>query len=128
MFLAAFASLRSPESKAFYDRTRAEGKRNTAAVISLARRRCNVILAMPRTQQCYQPTHRTPNRPRPRDAANRLQRLDKNMGTPPGALTTDDREVLVNDALSPAHHRCRSLAERGSFPTNRPRVDPKVNR
>ena len=54
MFLAAFASLRAPESKAFYDRKRAEGKRHNAAVICLARRRCNVILAMLRTHQPYQ--------------------------------------------------------------------------
>jgi transposase len=54
MFLAAFASLRAPESKAFYDRKRAEGKRHNAALICLARRRCNVILAMLRTQQPYQ--------------------------------------------------------------------------
>ena len=53
MFLAAFASLRSPESKAFYDRKRAEGKRHNAAVICLARRRCNVILAMLRDHQPY---------------------------------------------------------------------------
>jgi transposase len=53
MFLAAFASLRSPESKAFYDRKRAEGKRHNAALICLARRRCNVILAMLRTGQHY---------------------------------------------------------------------------
>jgi hypothetical protein len=59
MFLAAFASLRSPESKAFYDRKRAEGKRHNAAVICLARRRCNVILAMVRTGQPYNPHHRT---------------------------------------------------------------------
>jgi transposase len=58
MFLAAFASLRSPESKAFYDRKRAEGKRHNAAVICLARRRCNVILAMLRTHQPYNPHHR----------------------------------------------------------------------
>jgi transposase len=56
MFLAAFASLRSPDSKAFYDRKRAEGKRHNAALICLARRRCNVILAMLRTNQPYQPT------------------------------------------------------------------------
>jgi transposase len=55
MFLAAFASLRTPESKAFYDRKRAEGKRHNAALICLARRRCNVILAMVRTQQPYLP-------------------------------------------------------------------------
>ena len=53
MFLAAFASLRTPESKAFYDRKRAEGKRHNAALICLARRRCNVILAMIRTEQPY---------------------------------------------------------------------------
>jgi transposase len=59
MFLAAFASLRAPESKAFYDRKRAEGKRHNAALICLARRRCNVILAMLRTHQPYNPHHRT---------------------------------------------------------------------
>jgi transposase len=57
MFLAAFASLRSPGSKAFYDRKRTEGKRHNAALICLARRRCNVILAMLRTQQPYTPSH-----------------------------------------------------------------------
>ena len=56
MFLAAFASLRSPDSKTFYDRKRAEGKRHNA-VICLARRRCNVILAMLRTQQPYHSDH-----------------------------------------------------------------------
>ena len=59
MFLAAFASLRSPDSKAFYDRKRAEGKRHNAAVMCLARRRCNVILAMLATQTPYQ-TRRKP--------------------------------------------------------------------
>jgi transposase len=60
MFLAAFASLRDPDSKAFYDRKRAEGKRHNAALICLARRRCNVILAMLRTQQPYQPARPAP--------------------------------------------------------------------
>jgi transposase len=55
MFLAAFASLRSPESKAFYDRKRAEGKKHNAALICLARRRCNVILAMLRNNEHYRP-------------------------------------------------------------------------
>jgi transposase len=63
MFLAAFASLRDPASKAFYDRKRAEGKRHNAALICLARRRCDVILAMLRTRQPYQP-----DRPAPRIA------------------------------------------------------------
>jgi transposase len=55
MFPAAFASLRAPESKAPYERKRAEGKRHTAAVICLARRRSNVILAMLRTHQRTRP-------------------------------------------------------------------------
>ena len=55
MFLAAFASLRDPASKAFYDRKRAEGKRHNAALICLARRRCDVILAMLRNREPYQP-------------------------------------------------------------------------
>jgi transposase len=54
MFLAAFASLRDPASKAFYDRKRAEGKRHNAALICLARRRCDVILAMLRNREHYQ--------------------------------------------------------------------------
>jgi transposase len=59
MFLAAFASLRDPASRAFYDRKRAEGKRHNAALICLARRRCDVILAMLRTGQPYQPARPT---------------------------------------------------------------------
>ena len=54
MFLAAFASLRDPASRAFYDRKRAEGKAHNAAVIRLARRRCDVILAMLRSRTPYQ--------------------------------------------------------------------------
>ncbi len=47
LYQSAFASLRgSPESRAFYDRKRAEGKRHTQALIALARRRVNVLWAM----------------------------------------------------------------------------------
>src|SRR5690606_18686924 len=53
MVLAAFASLRSTDSKAVYDRTGAEGKQHNAAVICLARRRCDVILAMLRNLEPY---------------------------------------------------------------------------
>jgi transposase len=46
-YQSAFASLRSAsESRAFYDRKRAEGKRHTQALIALARRRVNVLWAM----------------------------------------------------------------------------------
>lgn len=53
MFLAAFASLPAPESRLFYDRKRSEGKKHNAAIICLARRRCDVILAMLRTNTHY---------------------------------------------------------------------------
>jgi transposase len=46
-YQSAFASLRgSQESRAFYDRKRAEGKKHTQALIALARRRVNVLWAM----------------------------------------------------------------------------------
>lgn len=45
-YQAAFASLRSPDSRAFYARKRQEGKRHHQAVIALARRRVNVLWAV----------------------------------------------------------------------------------
>lgn len=46
-YQSAFSSKRAvPESRAYYDRKRAEGKRHTQAVIALARRRVNVLWAM----------------------------------------------------------------------------------
>lgn len=53
-FLAAFASLSHPPSRAYYDRKRAQGKRHNAALICLARRRVDVLFAMLRDQQPYQ--------------------------------------------------------------------------
>ncbi|MFF7890304.1 IS110 family transposase [Streptomyces sp. NPDC020794] len=40
-------------SRQFYDRKRAEGKRHTQAVLALARRRVNVIWALIRDRRCY---------------------------------------------------------------------------
>ena len=54
-FLAAFAALADPTSRAYYDRKRAEGKKHNAALICLARRRCDVLFAMLRTNTHYQP-------------------------------------------------------------------------
>lgn len=54
LFLAAFASLAHPPSRAYYDRKRAQGKRHNAALICLARRRCDVLFAMLRDQTPYQ--------------------------------------------------------------------------
>jgi transposase len=54
---SAFASLRSaPESRAFYEHKRAEGKRHTQALIALARRRVNVVWAMLRDGTTFE-TH-----------------------------------------------------------------------
>jgi hypothetical protein len=44
---------RSPASKTFYDRKRAEGKRHNQAVLALARRRVDVMWAMLRDQRTY---------------------------------------------------------------------------
>lgn len=58
LFLAAFASLSHPPSRAYYDRKRAAGKKHNAALICLARRRCDVLHAMLKTGSLYQ--HRPP--------------------------------------------------------------------
>ena len=49
------ASNCDPESAAYYQRKRAQGKKHNAAIICLARRRCDVIHAMLRTGTLYQP-------------------------------------------------------------------------
>jgi len=53
-FLAAFAALADPVSRAYYDRKRAQGKKHNAALICLARRRCDVLFAMLRDKRPYQ--------------------------------------------------------------------------
>lgn len=45
---------RHPESRAFYDRKRREGKRHTQAVLALARRRVNVLWALLRDNRTFQ--------------------------------------------------------------------------
>src|SRR5918994_230956 len=59
-YQSAFASLRSaPESRAFYDRKRAEGKRHTQALIALARRRVNVLWEMLRDGTAFESRNAT---------------------------------------------------------------------
>ncbi len=55
MFLSVFAALRDPEPRAYYGRMIAQGKRHNQALIALARRRCDVLNAMLRTESLYQP-------------------------------------------------------------------------
>ena len=64
MWLSAFCSLSHEPSKAYYARKRAQGKRHNAAIVCLARRRCDVIHAMLRNGTLYQPQPR-PARPAP---------------------------------------------------------------
>jgi len=54
-YQSAFASLRAPQSRAFYDRKRTEGKRHHQAVLALARRRVNVVWAMLRDETMFKP-------------------------------------------------------------------------
>ncbi|WP_434481975.1 IS110 family transposase [Streptomyces sp. NBC_01340] len=54
-YLSAMASLKScPASRIYYDRKRTEGKGHKQALITLARRRVNVLWAMIRDGVCYQ--------------------------------------------------------------------------
>jgi transposase len=59
LYLSAFASLRDPQSHAYYQRKRAEGKSHVAALTCLARRRVDVLFAMLRDRTLYQPTPTT---------------------------------------------------------------------
>lgn len=54
-YTSALISIRcNPDSRRFYDRKRAEGKRHTQAVLALARRRVNVLWVLLREGRCYE--------------------------------------------------------------------------
>ncbi|GHE49425.1 hypothetical protein GCM10017771_70870 [Streptomyces capitiformicae] len=56
-YTSALVSVRyDPNSRRFYDRKRAEGKKHVQAVLALARRRVNVMWALIRDRRCYQVT------------------------------------------------------------------------
>lgn len=54
LFLSAFAALHDPDSRVYYDRKRAQGKKHNAPLICLARRHTDVIYAMLRDHTPYQ--------------------------------------------------------------------------
>lgn len=61
-YTSALISIQScPQSRRFYDRKRAEGKRHIQAVLALARRRVNVLWALLRDNRTYQPTPPSPS-------------------------------------------------------------------
>ena len=78
MFIAAFvASQHDPTAKTYYQRKRTEGKHHNAAVICVARRRCDLILAMLKTQTPYNPQHpNTRNRYKKIETPPRLPALE----------------------------------------------------
>ena len=53
LFLSAFAALRDPVSRAYYERKICQGKRHNQALIALDRRRCDVLFAMLRDGSFY---------------------------------------------------------------------------
>jgi transposase len=57
LYLSAFAALRDPVSRAYYDRKIGQGKHHNQALIALARRRCDVLFAMLRDGTIYQSDH-----------------------------------------------------------------------
>jgi transposase len=57
-YQSAFCSLAHPDSRAFYDRKRREGKRHHQAVIALARRRTNVLWAVLHHRQPFQANYK----------------------------------------------------------------------
>jgi transposase len=58
-YQSAFCAIqRDPASRTYYQRKRTEGKRHHQALISLARRRINVLHAILRTRTPYNPNHR----------------------------------------------------------------------
>ena len=109
MFLAAFASLRDPASKTFYDRKRAEGKRHNAALICLARRRCDVILAMLRTRPRPGPAGHPRPVPGPGDAGQRVTQAVRQPGGVRGQVDVEPvedpqlREQLIRAGIQPVH-------------------------
>jgi hypothetical protein len=60
LFLATFAALSDPISRTYYDRKHAEGKKHNAALMCLARRRCDVLYAMLRSGTHYRHPEPTP--------------------------------------------------------------------
>ena len=55
-YLSALTSMRChPESRAYYERKRAEGKRPIQAIVCVARRRTNVLWALMRDNRPWQP-------------------------------------------------------------------------
>ncbi len=56
LFPSAFAAPHDPTSRAYYDQNRAEGNKHNAALICLARRRCDIRIDSCLTRNTDNPT------------------------------------------------------------------------
>ena len=58
MHQAAFVAIRNdPHAERYYQTKRDQGKSHRTALTAVARRRCNIILTMLKTQTPYNPHH-----------------------------------------------------------------------
>lgn len=110
MFLAAFASLRDPDSKAFYDRKRAEGKRHNAALICLARRRCNVISPCSAPSSPTHPATAPPSWPGQPERREDRPSPGRRLTTPSPSFDTSCRARSIWAWVTPATGTCVSSA------------------
>ena len=109
MFQAAFvATQHDPDARACYLRKRAEGKRHNAAVICVARRRCNIILAMVKTRTPL-PTPTTRKTPKSAPGG-----LTTRQGHPP---TLRPRSLPRPEHTAGRHQNVRHVSK---FPNGRP--------
>ena len=112
MFLAAFASLRDPASKTFYDRKRAEGKRTTPpssaspAAAATSSWPCSAPNS-PTSPPAPHPASPTPREPAEPPTEISRPGLTKNMGTPPGPA---GQAALTSCRSRPAAARPRAWA------------------
>ena len=92
LFQSAFAAIRpDTESRAHYERKREQGKRHNAAVMCLARRRCNVLSCMLKNGTLYEPKAQRQAAPPARPPSPAAPRNDPQPGKghpqPPGTGT-----------------------------------------
>jgi hypothetical protein len=83
LWLSTFCSLRNKRSAAYYARKRAEGKKHNAAVICLARGRCDLVHKLLRTGLTYGELPRAPSLPPQIPSRSPSNPLDKSIGTRP---------------------------------------------
>ncbi|HET9125566.1 MAG TPA: IS110 family transposase [Solirubrobacteraceae bacterium] len=69
LWLSAFCSLHHPPARDYYARKRAQGKKHNAAILCLARRRCDLIHKMLTTGQSYGEPPARPAEPLPEPVA-----------------------------------------------------------